>query len=393
MPFLGKKVKSGRISQLVNDHLHNSQKRRDGSSLVVETGFPTSLIDLFIKNREKLKSPSKKKRRNPPISDSDDQLIEKSSTPFPPPPSIGKSLTPVHSPLRCPSPLHNLSVCAGEISAVGSSGCVDDERAVGDVNKVLFGVLKIFLVVVLALGTKRLAVGITISAFLLLFIEYVVRHVSVTRVVRCVSNGKKNDGVLMTKSLEIQEIESKCEEDIQEIEVMEDEPCLDHQECEVIERDGLVLESESKKKSRKSKIKSKMKKYVTKKFTRSRKQNDPQKPEEQPPQVDQSENGSVSSSSSSSNSRRMYGDEDGTSEICPRVAQLTEVLEETNTNKDEEIKGDEVVVEGGLTWRHLVLCLIVLIGLLGGRVFALVLTLSWFLILKLGQKLPRFMKK
>ncbi|KAL8512637.1 hypothetical protein ACS0TY_018938 [Phlomoides rotata] len=392
MPFLWKKVKSTRISRLVNDHLHNSQKRRDGSSLVVETGFPTSLIDLFIKNREKLKTPSKKKRRNPPICDADDQLIVGSSPPFPPPPpspSLAGSLTPSHSPLRCHSPLHNLSVlpppsrCVGEISAVGEKEG-DDERVVADVNNVLFGVLKIFLVVVLALGTKRLAVGITISAFLLLFIEYVGRHLGVvSRLLRFkeikLDEKKKKNEVLKIKSLdqEIQEVEeSNCEE-IQPVIEITDEPSLGYQESEAIEK-------EVKKKSRKAKIKSRMKKYVTKKFRSSKKQNELQRPEEQ---VDQCNNdgesgntsASSSSSSSSSNSWRMYRDEDG---AAREIRLLAEVIEEANTKTEVEA--------AGLTWRHLALCLIVLIGLLGGRAFALVLTLSCFLLLKLGQKLPRF---
>ncbi|XP_047952628.1 uncharacterized protein LOC125198292 [Salvia hispanica] len=165
MPFPWKKVKSGRISRLVNDHLHISQKRRDGSSLVVETGFPTSLIDLFIKNREKLKKPSKKKRGVC------DPAVEGSPIFCPPPPP-----SPVGSPLRrsvspIPPPpieIRNADEAVEERGGAESGGEARDR----EVNGVLVMIFKIFTVVVLGFSTKRLALGITISAALLLLLEY-----------------------------------------------------------------------------------------------------------------------------------------------------------------------------------------------------------------------------
>ena len=58
MPLPWKKAKKyNRITQLVAEHL-NSPKH--GGSLVVETGFPTSLVDLFVKNRDRLKKSMKR---------------------------------------------------------------------------------------------------------------------------------------------------------------------------------------------------------------------------------------------------------------------------------------------------------------------------------------------
>ncbi|KAL5569183.1 hypothetical protein UlMin_025758 [Ulmus minor] len=60
MPFPWKKTKVTRISQIVAD----LQSPNHGRSLVVETGFPTSLIDLFVKNCDRLKTPLMKKKKN-----------------------------------------------------------------------------------------------------------------------------------------------------------------------------------------------------------------------------------------------------------------------------------------------------------------------------------------
>ncbi|KAI3455918.1 hypothetical protein Pfo_012581 [Paulownia fortunei] len=452
MPFPWNKVKSTRISRLVNDHLHNSQKRRDGSSLVVETGFPTSLVDLFIKNREKLKKPSKKKP-TPMIT-----------------PLIAELPTPVHSPLRCPSPLRSPSLLplpsrgVNEILVVGSCDGGTfvgvDERECGaergvDANRVLLVVLKMFLVVVLALGTRRLTIGITISAFLLFFLEYVGKHAcgllkpcseakgvlrlmiqSVSRLLRFkeVKLDEKNGGALMPEvqqehslkpgcsslkttgsrcpDQEIQVVEQKSYmvthvEEIQPENEIMDGSCfkgrLGYQEIEskevVMEKEESMCEvAELKRKSRRAKINSKMKKFVPKKLRRSRKEQDPQRLDIvkedsiflfDEREVDQCEDEGESENASelSSISSGRYKEEEGKSAICA-FGGLSKVSEKAGIKIEE--KSEEI--EAGLTWRYLVLCLIVLVGLIGGRAFALLLTLSWCLLLKIGETLPRYMK-
>ncbi|KAL2467423.1 ethylene-responsive nuclear protein/ethylene-regulated nuclear protein (ERT2) [Abeliophyllum distichum] len=171
MPFPWKKTKSSRISQLVNDHL---QKRQGDSSLVVETGFPTSLVDFAIKNGDKLKKQSKKKREKPPLipleNEHNDPVILQSSDILPSP-----SFTPSSSPSRCPLPscslLHPKTRDFDEV-AVGANESGVGRRVVC-ANGVAVAVVKVVLVVVFALGMKKFVVGITISAFLLIFLEYV----------------------------------------------------------------------------------------------------------------------------------------------------------------------------------------------------------------------------
>lgn len=462
MPLPWKKVKSTRISQLVNDHLHVSQKRRDGSSLVVATGFPTSLIDLFMKNREKLKKPSKKKRRSQPIAPSDDfydRVNEGSPAscpsppPPPPPPSLVGSPSPqTHSPVSPPP-----SSCGNENFALGSSGAtssvggVEEEERGGcergrDVNGVLMGVWKMFAVVVLALATKRLTVVITISAVLLLFLECVGKRCgglskpfaaavqsagSLLR--RNKSEERKQEsrispgalsmispGAFSMKSSasrcpdqEIQVVETNVFssasglEEIQPEKEMMDESLsrerLGYQDNELVEMAMKREEStcsvaapDSKRKSRKARIKSQVNKIVPKKFRGAKKQQDFQSreivkdgsfilSEEQVDQYnngEESENKSISSSSSSSSvSEGHREEEDGKSDICSD-RRLSDVIEEAKIEDKGEIQAR----------RYIQLCLIVLVGLIGGRPFALVLTLTWFLLLKLGQKLPRSIK-
>ncbi|KAL0352777.1 UNVERIFIED_CONTAM: hypothetical protein Sangu_0859000 [Sesamum angustifolium] len=474
MTFPWKKVKSTRISQLVNDHLHNSQKRRDGSSLVVETGFPTSLVDLFMKNRGKLKKPSKEKRQSHPItplSDASDPVVAGSPTVFfSPLPSASPMISPssAGSPTRMHAPLAfaSLSGDASETLVVGSSDSGSligaDERELGaeraaDAVGVLLMVLKMFLVVVLALGTKRLTVGFTISAFLLFFLEYAGKHVcrllkpcleakgvlrSMVQRIRRLSSfkeaklGENNGAVLMKEAQQVHPSNSgssslkssgsSCPD--QEVEVVEpkgylvrhvdeiqlekeivEDSCykgrLGYQEIglkeEVMEKEESICElADMKRESRRAKIKSKMKKFVPKKLRNSR-HNDPQRNElvkegtvslcDEQQEADQCKDDRESESCSgfSSISSGRYREEAGSSSISA-CSGSPEVNDEASKKSQE--KGEETEAESAPARRYLVLCLIVLIGLIGGRGLALVMTLSWCLVLKLGEKLPRYLK-
>jgi hypothetical protein len=466
MPFPWKKVKSTRISRLVNDHLHKSQKRRDGSSLVVETGFPTSLVDLFIKNREKLRKLSKKKGQSPPLTslgDGNDPLIAESgaSVSSPPPaPSPVMSLSipgppsPVQRPLGCSSPPRSPSRCVNEILLVGSS---DGGKVVGvmGVNEIVSVVLKLFLVVCFIFGMKRLTVGITVSAFLLLFLEYVgeqtcgllkqscdsqgalgsmVRRVCVLLTFKEVKLDEKSgehmipelqqEHSLKPGSSYLRSSGSRCRN--QEIEIVDTNGSLVTQVdeiqseneiafgsclvpglgCDETESREVAIEKEEKKcevaelktaKSRRAKMKLKMKKFFPKKL-RSRKEHDCQRLEivkedgvfpcdgqEVYPCRDEEDSKSASGIPSIASARNK--EEDAMNSLCAFNG-LPEVNEEADTKRTQ--KGEEI--KGGLTWRYMFLCLIILIGLIGGRAFALLLTLSWCLLVKLGEALPRYTK-
>ncbi|MED6193627.1 hypothetical protein PIB30_021278 [Stylosanthes scabra] len=166
MPFPWKKKKKSpvtRISRIVADF--HSPKR--GGSLVVQTGFPTSLIDLFVKNRSRF---ARTKKPPPP---------EQISDPPPPPPS--PAVTPPPSPpILLPSPESPRPDAAiqEEIKAAadvgdGAGAVVEFKarnRVAGDAARSLV------VVVVLIACVERLTVGITVSALALLFLEYTAKR-------------------------------------------------------------------------------------------------------------------------------------------------------------------------------------------------------------------------
>ncbi|KAF8031960.1 hypothetical protein BT93_D1005 [Corymbia citriodora subsp. variegata] len=169
MPLPWKKSRVTRISRLVAD-LQSSPRR--GGSLVVETGFPTSLVDLFVKNRDRLRKPSRRKPspepEEPELQISDPIL----TSPLPAHLVVGS--WPV--PLDDPPPEE-------PVAAVGSR--TGDDDVGGDCvggggsgkNSVFLAVFKVFVVVVLALSTKGIVIGLMMSAFFLLFLEFVGKRV------------------------------------------------------------------------------------------------------------------------------------------------------------------------------------------------------------------------
>ncbi|GAB4840670.1 hypothetical protein Ancab_021437 [Ancistrocladus abbreviatus] len=183
MPSLWKKAKGNRISRLVSD-FRSPEKR--GSSLVVETGFPTSLVDLFVKNRDRLRKPSKKKRSKLFI-DPPPPVIYPLSFPSSPPTtfpvlspcssvepedSISRRIEP-----RCSIDVQKEEIGAPEVDLSPDSGENDGDQEIMVVpnshKRVLASVLKAAFIVILALCTKKLVLGITMAAFVLLLIECV----------------------------------------------------------------------------------------------------------------------------------------------------------------------------------------------------------------------------
>ncbi|MED6192849.1 hypothetical protein PIB30_013949 [Stylosanthes scabra] len=163
MPLPWKKNRVTRISQIVAD----LQSPRRGGSLVVETGFPTSLIDLFVKNRSRFTRPKSKTHLQPNISD-----------PPPPPPSTPVPETSssgdlyavcTNDPILTPLVTVDHGGLSGseEVNRVGECGYSKSVLAASVKLKALF------VVVVLITSVMKLTVGITVSAVTLLFLENV----------------------------------------------------------------------------------------------------------------------------------------------------------------------------------------------------------------------------
>lgn len=161
MPFPWKKKKVARISNFVAD-LHSPKR---GASLVVQTGFPTSLIDLFVKNRGRFQKP--KPRKRPP-----------QEIPDPPPPDSADSC---HRLLPRAEPTYPEASTSRRLAGNGDDGVTGSEQvhdgSNSDPNKVIAAILKMIVVLVVTLSVKKLTFGITISAFVLLFLEYAGKHV------------------------------------------------------------------------------------------------------------------------------------------------------------------------------------------------------------------------
>ncbi|CAI9782196.1 unnamed protein product [Fraxinus pennsylvanica] len=444
MPLPRKKMRSTRISRLVNDHLHNSQKRRGDSSLVVETGFPTSLIDLFIKNREKLKNPSKKKRvKNPAIPTSNDSVMSGYL------PTSCPSLhcpSPYHSP--SPLPLHLQSRDLDEIDVVdggdGDFGGMGDERGSGvnrgvDASRVFVAVVMIFTAVALAMGTEKLAMGITILAFFLFFLECLGKcgllkpcseaqewlRLTVQNFWRFFPDRKNANvlsyDVLLDESFkpgcsglkkdcgsnspirETQNVEPKrlwiaIAEEIQCEKEMTEDSSNDGRLGRIeLELKKLIMEKEEsvserlelkERKSRRAKMKSKIKKFVAKKLWR-RKDHNSESYEVNPIREDH-----ITIYEEQNTHKCKYTIE---SEIASKLSSLSSGRDGRKDFVDdkcasETLAGEVARTEGGQDSSYLVLCLIVLIGLIGGRIFALMLALLWCLLLRSGKMLQRLIK-
>ncbi|KAB2637146.1 hypothetical protein D8674_027680 [Pyrus ussuriensis x Pyrus communis] len=179
MPLPWKKTRANRISQFVAD----LQSPKRGGSLVVQTGFPTSLIDLFFKNRDHLKKPSKKhknksKKRESRVEDRvDDRITLNCELGSGDLPILVKPNSPKVENLKPREADHGDEATAVENRkkncVVGGEDCIG-----GNWGPVLTAVMKMFVVVVLALSTKKLVVGVTLSAFLLLLLEYTGKHLA-----------------------------------------------------------------------------------------------------------------------------------------------------------------------------------------------------------------------
>lgn len=395
MPFLWKKSDIAQLTGLVSD----IRSRRRRSSLLVQTGFPTSLADLVVKNRTRLKksssssSPPKKKK-----------IEREDSSPIASPRSVISSFSeaPVAGfPLKDSARFESRQ---SELSCSGSDE-VRDVVAVSASRRYFSLIIKLFFVVVLALGTKKIAVGITASAFLLFFIEFVGKRLSFCS--RDSAGGLDLNQVDVIRVNQSDLSSSDCERRLS-LDLVEDEQTRDREafgdnEIQAIES-GLDLskgqrrlecpERELKseilavgddgdliqvKKRRNRKLGSSifkkkfLNKFVPKKFRGSK-------------------NGKVSEE----------GKLDPTSEVSESIKGGVE--EDTQEAKDEKISSSVAsnntslvnLEEIGLTrknarreikWNsgHLVSFVIVLVGLAGGRIMALLLTIAWLLLLKSVQ--------
>ncbi|WMV14165.1 hypothetical protein MTR67_007550 [Solanum verrucosum] len=389
MPFPWKKVKKTSISQLVKDHV-NSQS---GSPLMVETGFPTSLVDLVVKNRRRFKKSSKKKMADDPLF------------------------------VTSPSPPHpSSSIRVAEVEGDKPESCkMNNEKEWGNgclsMTQGLVAVLKIFLVAGLVLGMNSLVMGVTMSAFLLFLLEYLGERLygffsGLQRRVRLMIQEIRD--IFRAKVVEEEEDDCVFKAPL-ELSKVEDSQCIRDGKAKCVGVDVMEKGEESRydfceskeKKSHRAKMKSKMKKLVPKKF-RKKKGSALERPmlldeidyviegkteTEGSSEQKMQSNGIVSSVASS------IDDKTDIVEVVGSAGESSEVF--TDASVEESFNGTDdkatIVGEEELTGRehssmYIALLLVVLVGLIGGRVLALVFTLTCCLMLKRGEGIGRFTK-
>ena len=438
MPLPWKNARVGRISRFVAD----LQSPKRGGSLVVETGFPTSLIDLFVKNRDRLKKPRKRRSR---VSDPvPQQPVEPQRRPESvQAPASSDSFSEIRS-VECEE--EEIDGIDGG-SLVDGGGEVEESVRRPSGRGVTVAVLKMSVVVILALGTKKLAVGITMSAFLLLFLEYAAKWVFGLSTpcsdaqIAIKSLIPKVFPFLLTKQTalnppeaptpitlsnasveEIQIAESQFDfpapvEETREIqEIQMGRPKIDFPAgerrwgyMEVKEREGdkekeeEIFEALEPKHghSRSARLKAKIKKYIPKKIRRRKWGSGKEKGRgpDSSSEVSSCMGGDKPGSFEEEEEEVEEQDDEDKSFQSPPLEEQEKLREEPDMNgascsSDIQSQNDvEAAVvrenpekEIGRNSGYLVLFLIALAGLLGGRVLALLLTTAFCLMLKLFKK-------
>lgn len=209
MPVPWKKSKS---SKVFGDRMNSS---KNGGSLVVETGFPTSIVDLFHKHRDKIMKKSLNKKQSqeilPPVGAPSSSVImnnlmnssDSDSTTG----NSRKGPKKLVKTLKLPKKLVNQESIKSDnaekcrtssvnqeknLSKLGNAdkGSMKMENPVanleesspGMVNtvvtrrRVFLAFFKVSFVVILAMGTNRLVVGVSVSALSLFFLEYLGKY-------------------------------------------------------------------------------------------------------------------------------------------------------------------------------------------------------------------------
>lgn len=383
MPFPWKKKKNRvtRISQFVADF----QSPQRTSSLVVQTGFPTSLIDLFAKNRIRFK----KSTFNKPVRS---EIIDPPSPPPPPPPS------PVTTPPSVSeSPIHDafseeiLNPLIGEDTddGAGDVAPVNKRRSSFRSKSII---VKILTVIILAASVKELTAAITVSAFALLFLENALKRVvsflkpclnvfvSIESLFQKIPFHLKSKSVPVTVlddgEIELLNLNSNCCVN-DEIEVVEEKSELGicRRELEDSSTKERVEEKYLKERIQFRSRSGRFKATMVKKLQKFRSFKREKKEEEKGNQCN-----NVRLDASNNNKENEI-------ESCSDVSSVMYEEEDKQEVKNEIVCGinctreESIIVVGNSSYA--ILIIIALIGLIVGRLQALFLTIGWCLLVKM----------
>ncbi|CAL9042891.1 unnamed protein product [Musa banksii] len=349
-----------------------------GGSLVVQTGFPTSLADLVVKNRGRLKKPSRKKKLPP--SDLDSSASGPVATPVVATPS-DDGPRPGAAFVNRPVP-----VTEGGCSSSLISTETDRKRLKTGLG---FLLAMMSVLVLLAIERKKLVVGITVSAFALRLLDSMSFQMlgflkpcpeAQSRLNSVVVGGWDLEGrgvVSPIREVGISSSSDTVRSERNSVESID----LDPRREALLERRDLVgagkacHEHDHRSKGN-SKVKKLFRKFVPKKF---RRRSDKKNAEELI--SDLSRRGASDGITEIEEEEAVNGDDDshavlGSGDVLS-INAFNKVTD--HDRKDVEFSRENLCESKSGSSHQLCFCAVVLLGLLGGKSVALVLTVSWFL--------------
>ncbi|WOL15357.1 hypothetical protein Cni_G24138 [Canna indica] len=366
-----------------------------GGSLVVQTGFPTSLADLIVKNRGRLKKPSRKKQQakkklaSDPVSAAPDPIAAAAVAPDP----IATAVLP----LLDGGPRPGAASFVDPVQAVecdSSSTFASTETKTRGFG-VVFGLLLVITLamVILAIERKKLVAGIVLSAFALWLLDSIGLRIGINnpcsdakRRLNSVVGGWNLDGRGMVSPIREIGGDSCSDSVISESSSLESVDSDQAREV-LFQRNYFVatgkdlLEHDIGSKGN-SKAKKLFRKLVPKKFRVSKDAKDGE--EDLIPEL--SERGVFARITEIEEEEEEATDADDDDNNADAALSSADALLINTSHKfiDHE-KGDVGIIQKNVgvvksrSSQQLVFCVVVLLGLLGGKSVALVLTLSGFL--------------
>ncbi|KAG1368444.1 hypothetical protein COCNU_14G009120 [Cocos nucifera] len=366
MPNPWKKARAAALSRLVS-----GLGRPDrGASLVVQAGFPTSIADLVVKNRDRLKKPSRWKTHSSSLRVPAVAAGEDAGRPVVRGSRGGAGGILKASPC---SPVPNSMEIKRNASGSG------------------FGLLVVNLLVlmVLAIERRKLVAGITISAFSLFLLDFM--GLQVYKFLKPSSNARRSlNSTIGGLDLEgrervspIREVGVESHVDSMPSDRNWEESSIDSdQGREILSERGDLAVGRNVGSSGNSKGKKFWRKFVPKKSNGSRKGKD-EKELVQNSSSDLSRRGEINSITEEDADELINAKEDSKEEVLSFIASS----EVTNFDKEEiGYVNREIILKtrsGGP--QQFVFFVIVLFGLAGGKAAAIILTVSWCLFIKLTE--------
>ncbi|KAJ4770963.1 Dihydroceramide fatty acyl 2-hydroxylase FAH1 [Rhynchospora pubera] len=341
-----KKTRAGSALARFISSLRPDRQSGSPGSLPLQTGFPTSLADLYVKNQSRLKKPNKKTKKKRRTTNS-----ESVST-------VGSSPDVADSPT---SPVLSSSGNDGEvveeeetISSVPDDVSVCERRSSLGIGFVV--IVNILVLVLLAIFGKKLVVGLTSLAFFSWFLDSV--RIDLVRFFKPCVEMRRNLS-LEERSFElvspIREVEIETESDLIELEIRDESTELD----EIVEESSEFCETQTGI----SKKKSILKRLFSKKKRKA-----------------QEKSGSLDDSVKGKEMDTVSISEKAEDDIVNLATEEIHEVPVAQIKQRERSQSWEI--EGGVSWL-VVFSMVIMFGLIEGKVVALLLTIFCFVSLSL----------